>query len=55
MQHYKRESDVPEEINAVWKVGAALWNRSLPEAYTALDSYTWSAEMKPLIAAVRGT
>ncbi|CAO3678104.1 unnamed protein product [Umbelopsis vinacea] len=55
LQHFKSESNVPEEINAIWSVGAALWNRSLPEAYNALDSYTWSDDMRQLMDAVRET
>jgi hypothetical protein len=54
LQHFKSESNVPEEINAIWSVGVALWNRSLPEAYNALDSYTWSDDMRQLMDAVRG-
>lgn len=54
LQHYKVEADVPEELNAVWGVGAALWVRSFAKAYSVLDSYAWSADIRPLMAILRG-
>lgn len=54
LQHYKAEAEVPEELNAVWGVGAALWVRSFAKAYSVLDSYAWSADIQPLMAILRG-
>lgn len=54
LQHYKSENQVPEVLSAIWKVGAALWNKVLPEAYEALDAYQWDDDMKPLMLALKG-
>ncbi|KAJ2956296.1 hypothetical protein NQZ79_g7841 [Umbelopsis isabellina] len=53
LQHYKSENQVPEVLSAIWKVGAALWNKVLPEAYEALDAYQWDDDMKPLMLALK--
>ncbi|KAH8551280.1 COP9 signalosome [Umbelopsis sp. PMI_123] len=55
LQCYKGEANSPEELNAVWGVGAALWMRSFEKAYSVLDSYAWSADIRPLMAILRET
>ncbi|KAI9288566.1 COP9 signalosome [Umbelopsis sp. AD052] len=55
LQHYKVEADVPEELNAIWGAGAALWNRSFAKTYAVLDSYAWSADIRPVMAILRDT
>ncbi|KAG2181736.1 hypothetical protein INT44_008551 [Umbelopsis vinacea] len=54
IQHYKVEADIPEELNAIWGAGAALWNRSFAKAYAVLDTCAWSADIRPVMAILRG-
>ena len=47
------KADHPE-LQKIWSVGMALWERNLPEAYAALNQ-TWSEGVSSIMKAVKGT
>ena len=46
------KADHPE-LQKIWSVGMALWERNLPEAYAALNQ-TWSEGVSSIMKAVKG-
>ena len=47
------KADHPE-LQKIWTVGTALWERNLPGAYAALNQ-TWSEGVSAIMKAVIGT
>lgn len=44
-----------DEINAIWNVCTALWQRNYSQFYAAIDGYSWSPLLSSIIADIKGT
>ncbi|RUP46029.1 hypothetical protein BC936DRAFT_147439 [Jimgerdemannia flammicorona] len=42
------------ELQAIWDVGIALWQRQHAEVYHAIDTFQWGSVMQPLVLALAG-
>ncbi|KAI9490459.1 COP9 signalosome [Zychaea mexicana] len=44
-----------EQIDAAWRICAALWERQFQSCYQALNEYQWSNRAAPLVVDIRET